>query len=92
VLSLAEDAGANTEDAFLVFVAHDGQALGGDYEAGVDEAVDVGCFLVDREVSAWRKGYLSSSSSSSSGASGRRIISRASLGEGAGTYSVQTSV
>ena len=58
VLPFAEHSGAHAERALLVFVSHDGQSLGGDYVSCVDEAVDVGGFLIDGEISAWARSYL----------------------------------
>lgn len=78
-VAIAEDAGADPEGPLGELLLHDRQSLGGDDVPGVDQSVDVGRLLVDRQVSRYSPAYLSSSSSSSSGGSGRRIISSASL-------------
>ena len=58
VLPFAQHSGTHAECALLVLVSHDGQSLGGNYVSCVDEAVDVGGFLINGEVSACVRSYL----------------------------------
>ena len=81
VAPLAQHPRAHSEHPLSILVAHEGEALGSDDEAGVDQPVDVGGLLVDLHVPTSLYAYRSSSRSSSSGSSTPRIISRASLCE-----------
>lgn len=50
VLALAQHPRTHSESSLQVLVPHDRQPLGGHDVPGVDEAIDVGGFLIDGEV------------------------------------------
>ena len=90
-LSLTQHARTHSEHSLLIFVSHNRQPLRREDESRVDQTVNIGCLLIDCNISASILYYRSSSSSSSSGGSGRRIISIASLNSSTTTYNVRTS-
>ena len=92
VLPFTQHPWTHSERPLEILLLHDGQTLGSDDVASMDQSVYVSGLLVYGQVSGLNKEYRSSYNSSSSGGLGLRIIYMASLGEGRGTCSGRTWV
>ena len=51
MLPFAEDSRTYAKDSLKVLFLHEREAFGGEYEPGMNEAINVGGFLVDGEIS-----------------------------------------
>jgi len=54
MLPLTQNSWANAKSSFYIFFSHNGQSFGSNYESSMNKSINVGCLLIDGQISISR--------------------------------------